>query len=90
MTIRLTPTSEELTRLDLLSPREIVAELDRHVVGQAAAKRAVAIALRNRIRGAHLKNGVRHAFPRFADGVATAHRRLNRARRALPTGSARG
>jgi hypothetical protein len=47
-------------------------------------------ALRNRIRGAHLKNGVRHAFPRFADGVATAHRRLNRARRALPTGSARG
>lgn len=35
---------------DALTPREIVAELDRHVVGQAAAKRAVAIALRNRIR----------------------------------------
>jgi ATP-dependent HslUV protease ATP-binding subunit HslU len=50
MAIRLTPSSEELTSLDLLSPREIVAELDRHVVGQAAAKRAVAIALRNRIR----------------------------------------
>jgi len=33
-----------------LSPREIVAELDRHVVGQGAAKRAVAIALRNRWR----------------------------------------
>ena len=33
-----------------LAPREIVAELDRYVVGQAAAKRAVAIALRNRIR----------------------------------------
>ena len=33
-----------------LSPREIVRELDRHVVGQAAAKRAVAIALRNRWR----------------------------------------
>ena len=33
-----------------LSPKEIVAELDRHVVGQAAAKRAVAIALRNRLR----------------------------------------
>ena len=31
-------------------PREIVAELDRHIVGQAAAKRAVAIALRNRWR----------------------------------------
>jgi ATP-dependent HslUV protease ATP-binding subunit HslU len=36
--------------LDALSPREIVAELDRWVVGQAAAKRAVAIALRSRIR----------------------------------------
>jgi len=37
-------------RLDALSPREIVIELDRWVVGQAAAKRAVAIALRNRVR----------------------------------------
>jgi ATP-dependent HslUV protease ATP-binding subunit HslU len=36
--------------LDELTPRQIVAELDKHVVGQAAAKRAVAIALRNRIR----------------------------------------
>jgi ATP-dependent HslUV protease ATP-binding subunit HslU len=33
-----------------LTPRQIVAELDKHVVGQAAAKRAVAIALRNRMR----------------------------------------
>lgn len=33
-----------------LSPRQIVAELDKHVIGQAAAKRAVAIALRNRMR----------------------------------------
>jgi ATP-dependent HslUV protease ATP-binding subunit HslU len=33
-----------------LTPRQIVAELDKHVVGQAAAKRAVAIALRNRTR----------------------------------------
>ena len=33
-----------------LTPREIVAELDRHIVGQAGAKRAVAIALRNRWR----------------------------------------
>ena len=31
-----------------LSPREIVSELDRYVIGQKAAKRAVAIALRNR------------------------------------------
>jgi len=33
-----------------LTPREVVAELDKHVIGQAKAKRAVAIALRNRIR----------------------------------------
>ena len=36
--------------LDELTPREIVRELDKHVIGQAEAKRAVAIALRNRIR----------------------------------------
>ena len=36
--------------LDSLTPREIVAELDKYVVGQAKAKRAVAIALRNRYR----------------------------------------
>ena len=49
MTIHL-GAGEELRTLDTLTPREIVAELDRHVVGQAAAKRAVAVALRNRIR----------------------------------------
>src|SRR5688500_5193239 len=38
------------TALDSLTPREIVAELDKYVVGQAKAKRAVAIALRNRMR----------------------------------------
>jgi len=36
--------------LDEMTPREIVAELDKHVIGQHAAKRAVAIALRNRMR----------------------------------------
>jgi len=40
----------EVIPLDELTPRQIVAELDKHVVGQKAAKRAVAIALRNRIR----------------------------------------
>ncbi len=38
------------TAVDALTPREIVGELDKHVVGQAKAKRAVAIALRNRTR----------------------------------------
>src|SRR5262245_27971924 len=40
----------EPPHLDELSPREIVRELDKYVIGQNAAKRAVAIALRNRIR----------------------------------------
>ncbi len=51
MAIYLPSTAEEerLT-LDELTPREIVAELDKHVIGQKDAKRAVAIALRNRMR----------------------------------------
>src|ERR1700754_3906478 len=42
--------NDESPLLDELTPREIVAELDKHVVGQADAKRSVAIALRNRVR----------------------------------------
>ena len=42
-----------------LSPREIVSELDRYIVGQADAKRAVAIALRNRWRRLRLKSPMR-------------------------------
>ena len=41
---------DESVHLDEMTPREIVRELDKYVIGQAAAKRAVAIALRNRIR----------------------------------------
>ncbi len=41
---------DETPALDELTPREIVRELDKYVVGQPEAKRAVAIALRNRIR----------------------------------------
>src|SRR5436309_4687450 len=41
---------EEQITLDELTPREIVAELDKYVIGQKDAKRAVAIALRNRMR----------------------------------------
>jgi ATP-dependent HslUV protease ATP-binding subunit HslU len=45
----LLPESSQ-TATESLTPRQIVAELDKFVVGQAAAKRAVAIALRNRMR----------------------------------------
>ncbi|MFN0277781.1 MAG: ATP-dependent protease ATPase subunit HslU [Pyrinomonadaceae bacterium] len=43
-------TAAERRNLDDLTPRQIVAELDKYVVGQNAAKKAVAVALRNRIR----------------------------------------
>ncbi len=46
-------------RLDSLTPREIVAELDRFIVGQNAAKRAVAVALRNRWRRQQLEESLR-------------------------------
>jgi len=45
------PEGEDfLPALDDMTPREIVAELDKYIVGQAAAKRAIAVALRNRVR----------------------------------------
>ena len=51
MAIYLPATAEETSAaLDELTPREIVVELDKHVIGQKDAKRAVAIALRNRMR----------------------------------------
>ena len=51
MAIYLPGTAEDQAlALDEMTPREIVAELDKYVVGQDAAKRAVAIALRNRMR----------------------------------------
>ncbi|MFN7726520.1 MAG: ATP-dependent protease ATPase subunit HslU [Rubrivivax sp.] len=43
-----------------MTPREIVSELDRHIVGQQAAKRAVAIALRTRWRRQQVDEGLRH------------------------------
>ncbi|HXD30980.1 MAG TPA: ATP-dependent protease ATPase subunit HslU [Pyrinomonadaceae bacterium] len=50
MVIYLAGETEEEVQLDDMTPRQIVAELDKHVVGQKAAKRAVAVALRNRVR----------------------------------------
>src|ERR1700683_70944 len=53
---------DETPLLDELTPREIVQELDKYVIGQAEPKRAVAIALRNRIRRQKLE-------PELADEV---------------------
>jgi ATP-dependent HslUV protease ATP-binding subunit HslU len=46
---------------DSLTPRQIVAELDKHIVGQAAAKKAVAVAIRNRWRRQQLPDDLRKA-----------------------------
>ena len=46
--------------MSTMTPREIVHELDRHIVGQQAAKRAVALALRNRWRRMQLPEAQRH------------------------------
>jgi ATP-dependent HslUV protease ATP-binding subunit HslU len=56
------PESTQTSTTDL-TPRQIVAELDKYVIGQAAAKRAVAIALRNRVRRQKLS-------PELAEDVA--------------------
>ena len=50
MVIYLEGEVDQDLKLDDMTPRQIVAELDKHVVGQRNAKRAVAVALRNRIR----------------------------------------
>jgi ATP-dependent HslUV protease ATP-binding subunit HslU len=52
-------TAQALARLADLTPRQIVAELDRYIVGQADAKKAVAIALRNRWRRQRAPEGIR-------------------------------
>ena len=49
------PGNSDTPALDELTPREIVEELDKHVISQGDAKRAVAVALRNRIRRQRLE-----------------------------------
>ena len=46
--------------MEALTPKQIVAELDKHIIGQDAAKRAVAIALRNRWRRAQVNEELRN------------------------------
>ena len=54
--------NEEASLVSSLSPREIVSELDRFVVGQNKAKRAVAVALRNRWRRQAIKGEMKMKF----------------------------
>src|SRR5678816_764622 len=56
MVMALSLPERTMTAVRSLTPREIVAELDKYVIGQAKAKRAVAIALRNRLRRQRLPN----------------------------------
>ena len=63
MVIYLPENTEGEPELDQLTPRQIVRELDKYVVGQKEAKRAVAVALRNRTRRLKLP-------PEMADEVA--------------------
>ena len=53
-------TEQAIARLADLTPRQIVAELDRYIVGQADAKKAVAIALRNRWRRQRTPEAIRN------------------------------
>ncbi len=71
--------NDDTPLLDELTPREIVRELDKYVIGQADAKRAVAIALRNRIRRQKLE-------PEMAEEVMPEEHPHDRAdrRRARP------
>lgn len=59
MTMPSNRTTQALARLADLTPRQIVAELDRYIVGQADAKKAVAIALRNRWRRQRAPEAIR-------------------------------
>ncbi|MDR1446471.1 MAG: ATP-dependent protease ATPase subunit HslU [Treponema sp.] len=53
------PVMKEDRNLDKLTPKEIVTELDKYIVGQKKAKRAVAVALRNRMRRLKLEPEIR-------------------------------
>ncbi|MGH7582773.1 MAG: ATP-dependent protease ATPase subunit HslU [Gemmatimonadales bacterium] len=59
MTSDVPPAAEPLPWLEELPPRQIVAELDRYIVGQAAAKKAIAIAIRNRWRRSQAPETIR-------------------------------
>ena len=66
-----------------LTPRQIVRELDRYIVGQDEAKRAVAIALRNRYRRSKVDDAMREEIS--PKNILMIARRVS-ARRKLPVG----
>ena len=57
--LKVVKKDKETSRVSALSPREIVSELDRYVIGQRDAKKAVAVALRNRWRRQALSDEMR-------------------------------
>lgn len=82
------PSGDELRRWARTLPStEYYLQEGRFLVDAATARgidEPWVGALRNRIRRAHLKDGVRNAFPGFSGGVANAHRRVDRALRRVP------
>ena len=57
--LKVVKKNKEVSKVSALSPREIVSELDRYVIGQTDAKKAVAVALRNRWRRQALSDEMR-------------------------------
>ena len=58
--LKVVKKDKENSKVSALSPREIVSELDRYVIGQKDAKKAVAVALRNRWRRQALKGEMKN------------------------------
>ncbi len=57
-----------------MTPQEIVSELDKHIIGQQAAKKAVAVALRNRWRRSQVAEPLRHEITQI--GRASCRERV--------------
>ena len=57
--LKVVKKDKKASKVSALSPREIVSELDRYVIGQKDAKKAVAVALRNRWRRQALSDEMR-------------------------------
>jgi len=56
-----------MKKIKNMTPQEIVNELDKYIIGQADAKRNVAIALRNRWRRMNVEDEIKNEIIKFAD-----------------------